>query len=45
MRIAHEDGSAHYVVEALEEYRESVSAQLAFALADYEERLGDPTPK
>ncbi len=30
---------------ALEEYREKVSAQLAFALADYDERVGKPTSK
>jgi hypothetical protein len=37
MRIAHEEGRDHYLVEMLEEQRERVSAQLAFALALYEE--------
>ncbi len=45
MRIAHEAGSDHYLLEMLEEERECVSAQLAFALADYDERVGKPTPK
>ncbi len=45
MRVAHEAASDRYLVEMLEEERERVSAQLAFALADYEERVGNPTPK
>jgi len=45
MRIAHEAGSGRFLVETLEEEREHVSAQLAFALADYDERAGDPTSK
>jgi hypothetical protein len=45
MRFAHEAGSDHYLVEMLEEERERTSALLAFALADYEERVGNPTSK
>jgi hypothetical protein len=37
MRIAHEAGHDHYLVEMLEQQRERVSAQLSFALASYEE--------
>ncbi len=45
MRLVHEAGSDHYLlVEMLEDERECVSAQLAFALADYEEHVvGKPT--
>jgi hypothetical protein len=37
MRDAHQAGGNHYLIEILEEQRERVSAQLAFALALYEE--------
>lgn len=39
MRIAHEAGRDQYLIEMLEAQRERVSAQLAFALVDYEERV------
>ena len=41
MRHAYEGGEA-WLVEVLEKHREHESAQLAFALADYEERVGNP---
>ena len=42
MRIAYEDGE-RWLVEVLEEYRQSIGAQAAVALADLEERAGNPT--
>ncbi|CAA9431680.1 MAG: hypothetical protein AVDCRST_MAG28-1498 [uncultured Rubrobacteraceae bacterium] len=41
MRLAYEDG-ADWLVEVLEYERESASAQLAFALEDYERKMGTP---
>jgi hypothetical protein len=41
MRLAHE-GGATYIVETLEKDREHVSQQLAYVMADYEERVGSP---
>jgi hypothetical protein len=41
MRLAHE-GDATYIVETLEKDREHVSQQLAYVMADYEERVGSP---
>jgi hypothetical protein len=40
MRLAHQDGCVDYLVELLEEQREYVAAQEAFALADQERKLG-----
>ena len=42
IRIAYEDGE-RWLVEVLEEHRESIAAQAAVALADLEERAGNPT--
>lgn len=41
MRLAYEEG-ADWLVEVLEHERESASAQLAFALEDYERKMGTP---
>ena len=41
MRLAYEEG-ADWLVEVLEYEREAASAQLAFALVDYERKVGTP---
>lgn len=41
MRLAYEEG-ADWLVEVLEHEREAASAQLAFALEDYERKTGSP---